>query len=131
MARLMRWTAFATLMVTGSVTAAAASCEQVAQLFRQGLSEAEIATALGAPIAAVQSCTRQRPFVSAPAGPAPFGAAGPAPLGAAGPAPLGAAGPAPLGAAGPAPLGAAGPAPWGAAGPAPVGSTTNQIKKLR
>jgi hypothetical protein len=130
-----QWGWLAAALVIAAATPAAASCDQVRQLFAQGHSLADIAAEFGAPLGAVQACVQPR-GASAPsnringvgvpsssaAGPAPLGAAGPAPLGAAGPAPLGAAGPAPLGAAGPAPLGAAGPAPSNAGRSMPVGS---------
>ncbi len=104
----------ASLAIIDVTPAAADGCAQARQLFRQGARPDQIASALGAPLGAVQACLQTR---VAPPGQVPGGAAGPAPLGAAGPPPRGAAGPAPLGAAGPAPLGAAGPPPVGRAAP--------------
>src|SRR5262245_2329465 len=104
-------------VVIGAAAPATATCHQVHQLLSQGLTIEEVANALGASVAAVQTCVhpgtgvvRSAPH-SNPAGVAAVGPAGPPPIGAAGPPPLGAAGPPPIGAAGPPPLGAAGPAP--------------------
>jgi hypothetical protein len=126
------WVAGAALVIATS-SPAAASCNQVGELLSQGLSIAQVADVLGAPVGAVQACLQPRPGQAA--GGRVVGRAAPAPISAAGPPPLGAAGPPPLGAAGPPPLGAAGPPPLGAAGPPPLnssgGSTTQRNNATR
>jgi hypothetical protein len=107
------------MIVAAAAPASAATCAQARQLLSQGLSLAEVAGTIGAPVGFVQTCAQSRMIT----GGMSSGAAGPPPLGAAGPPPLGAAGPAPHGAPGPAPHGAPGPPPLGAAGPAPSGAS--------